>query len=51
MQKNAFHEIWTLLSRKVPQEIRVCDCNKVQETSSCVYSLDIPEGHNRKRKE
>ena len=41
MQKTAFHEIWTLLSRKVLRGIRVCDCNKVQETPSCVYSPDI----------
>lgn len=25
MQKNAFHEIWTLLSRKVLREIRIFD--------------------------
>ena len=39
MQKNAFHEIWTLLSRKVLREIRVCDCNKVQETPSFVFTV------------
>ena len=40
MQKNAFHEIWTWLSRKVLREIRVYDYSKVQETAfyACSHS-------------
>ena len=51
MQKNAFHEIWTLLSRKVLQGIRAHDCNKVQEMPFCACNPDIPEDLNRKKRE
>ena len=51
MQKNAFHEIWTWLSRKVLREIRVYDYSKVQETAFYVFSRDNPEDHNRKKRE
>ena len=51
MQKNAFYEIWTLLSRKVLQEERADDCNKDQEKPFYVYSLGRSEDHNRKKKE
>ena len=49
MQKNAFHEIWTWLSRKVLREIRVYDYSKVQETAFYACSRDIPEDHIRKK--
>ena len=51
MQKNAFHGIWTLLSRKVLRGIRTYGCNKVQEIPFCAYNPGIPEDHNRKKRE
>ena len=41
MQKNAFREIWTLLSHKVLRGIRVGDYNKVPGTPFCACSRDI----------
>ena len=51
MQKNAFHEIWTLLSRIVLRGIRAYGCNRVQETPFYVYSQDILKDRSRKKKE
>lgn len=48
MQRNAFHEIWTLLSRIVLRGIGVCDCSRVQGTPFCVYNQDIPKDHSQK---
>src|SRR5699024_12814068 len=49
MQRNAFHEIWTLLSRTFLREIRACGCNRVQEAPFYGYSQGNTEDHNRRR--
>lgn len=48
MQRNAFHEIWTLLSCIVLRGIRVYDCSRVQGTPFCVYKQDILKEHSPK---
>ena len=50
MQKNAFHEIWTWLSRKVLQGIRVDDCNRVPETPSDDYIQNTAKDRNQRKK-
>ena len=49
MRRNAFHEIWTLLSRTFLREVRACGCNRVPGTPFCDYILDNTEGHSRRR--
>ena len=49
MQRNAFHEIWTLLSRTILREVRACGCNRVPRTPFCDYIQDNTEDHNRKK--
>ena len=48
MQKNAFHEIWTWISRKVLGGIRVGGCNRVLKIpfDSCIQG--ITQGNRRK---
>ena len=50
MQKNAFHEIWTLLSRTFLQGRHACGCNKVQGLAWCAYSKGIPKDRIQMRK-
>ena len=50
MQKNAFHEIWTLLSRKVLREKRAGGCNRVLKIpfDGCIQG--ISKGRNQRKK-
>src|SRR5699024_5833468 len=49
MQRNAFHEIWTWLSRTFLRGIRAYGCNRVPGTPFCDYIQDNTEDHNRKK--
>ena len=51
MRRNVFHEIWTLLSRKVLREKRAGGYSRVQETPFRAYSQGIARGHTQKKKE
>ena len=50
MQKNAFHEIWTWISRKVLGGIRVGGCNRVLKIpfDGCIQG--ISKGRNQRKK-
>lgn len=50
MQKNAVHEIWTWLPRKVLQGIRAYDCDRVQGVPFDACSQDISRDHNQRKK-
>ena len=51
MQKNAFHEIWTLLFRTFLRGRHVGDYSKVQGLPFYVCNKGIQEGHIQKKKE
>ena len=51
MQKNAFHEIWTLLSRTFLRGRHAGGHGKVQGLPFCVYNKDTQEDHIQKKKE
>jgi len=50
MQKNAFQEIWTWISRKVLGGIRVGGCNRVLKIpfDGCIQG--ISKGRNQRKK-
>ena len=48
-RRNAFHEIWTLLSRTFLREVRACGCNKVPRTPFYDYTRNNTGGHIRRR--
>ena len=49
MQRNAFHEIWTSLSRTFLREVRACGCNRVLKAPFCGCIQDNTEGHSRRK--
>src|SRR5699024_2340238 len=51
MQRNAFHEIWTSLSRTFLRGTRASGCNRAPGTPFCGYIQDNTEGRNRSRGE
>lgn len=51
MQKNAFHEIWTLLFRTFLRGRHAGGYGKVQGLTFCVCNKGIQEGHIQKKKE
>ena len=48
-RRNAFHEIWTLLSRTFLREVRACGCNRVPGTPFYDYTRNNAGGHIRRR--